>query len=68
MKLGKLIEKLQEYPEDYTVRGSWEDLVLEPNGVDWLKGETDIYLDLETLETTQPAKESIDTSEKRMEN
>lgn len=55
MNLGKLIEKLKEYPEDYTVAGDC--IVLEPNGMDWLKGETDIYIQIETLKTEQPAKD-----------
>jgi len=31
--------------------------ILDPNGPDWLNGETDIYLKIETLEASQPAKE-----------
>jgi len=55
MKLSKLIAKLQEYPGDYTVYG--DEIILDPNGPDWLNGETDIYLKIETLEASQPAKE-----------
>ena len=67
MRLDKLIEILQKFPGDYEVTGEiGACIILESNGVDYLKGVMDQYLDLETGKITMPAREALDETKKRI--